>query len=159
MSTTVTVQHCICTGFPFDPPTPSFIIYMYVCIPFLRYCFFGTVSSCILFLQRNGTYILFLKQYVCTYHLFVRRNGTYLVQTKAYEEMVHTYIPFLCTKKWCVCTVSLYKEMVCTYRFFVQRNGTYMYRSKKRYVPLTVCTSYKEKLTKKQYVCTYHFFV
>ena len=72
---------------------------------------------------------LMKKWYIHTYHFFVRRNGA--------------YVPFLCTKKWCVHTVSSYKEMVriCT----VRRNGTYMYRSKKRYVYVpfeeTICTT------------------
>ena len=65
------------------------------------------------------------------------------------------YVPFLCTKKRYVRTISSYKETVhmysffvqSTYRFFVQKNGTYVpfLCTKKRYVPFVhtfLCTKY-----------------
>ena len=113
MSTTV--QHCICTGLPFDPPTPSFIIYMYVCM----------YVSCM---------------YVCTYvhtcisFLCTKNYSTYKETIPLYKETV-SYCFFVRTislYKETIRMYPLYKEMV--YRFFVQMNGTLFLHTKKRYI-------------------------
>ena len=83
------------------------------------------------FVQRNGAYIPFLRTkkryvYVPFEETVCTANNMYLVQRKAYEETVRMYIPFLCMKKRCVRTISLYEEMVRTVSSYKETVCMYM---------------------------------
>ena len=93
---------------------------------------------CLLYCGLFSCIVVYSVVWLCIYSLVPLAKFSCVA---LYEEMVHTYhfyVPFLCTKKWYVRTVS--------YRFFVRRNGMYVpfLCMKKRYETLRTISLYKK---------------